>query len=234
MKDTEIIIKEDCEMLSSVPWTENQHKLHDLFKKQAPHLLDAYIGALTLIGTRSFPGRIYFIAHAARDICNRLPDIFLTIENSKIGYEEKLDEIAKVWPDTNVKASDYAPRPDIDTDMTVSIPISVAMKILTLLDKNKNRRTQFNKFDDMFALLAGADEQERKLLQPIVKEFKDVADWFMKHTHLRNKAMPDVPQCEIEQKFEHFESLVCTLLKGFFETKDDINEILQQANATTD
>jgi hypothetical protein len=39
---------------------------------------------------------------------------------------------------------------------------------------------------------------------------------------------------ELARRFEQFERIALSLIRGFFKTMDELDDLLQQANATTD
>jgi hypothetical protein len=71
-------------------------------------------------------------------------------------------------------------------------------------------------------------------LEPIVAEFHNTAKWFMQRAHLRAKPMTEPGHEELLRRFEQFERLALSLIRDFFKTMDELNELLQQANARTD
>ena len=64
----------------------------------APALVPLYMGALRLALLDSFPGRVHFIAHAIREICNRLPGALgPKVKRHDAGYEPLTDKIRDQW-----------------------------------------------------------------------------------------------------------------------------------------
>lgn len=63
-------------------WTEPRQELRAWFQRNAPSLGELYEGALRMFFAPEFPGRVRFVAHAVREIRNRLPD---AIAGPKIG-----------------------------------------------------------------------------------------------------------------------------------------------------
>src|SRR5688572_26801818 len=84
---------------SAVTLTQMRLELKQWFQKNAPSLAPTYVGAVKLILDPTFSGRIHFIAHAVRDIADRL--VFVLddrLESGRVQYENCLDVIAKDWP----------------------------------------------------------------------------------------------------------------------------------------
>ena len=70
--------------------------LNGLTNIHAPHLGELYEGALKIISEENFPGYAIFIAHAVREIKNRLPDIMLDIEYSYFDWKKELSELMSI------------------------------------------------------------------------------------------------------------------------------------------
>lgn len=67
-------------------------------KSEVPALAPVYDGAVRMIREPDFPGRVHFIAHAMREIMNRLPDAFTKdAHTGRVEYSELVDDIAACW-----------------------------------------------------------------------------------------------------------------------------------------
>ena len=56
-------------------WTPRRVDLRSWLQRNAPSLGELYVGAVLLVFGRPIPGRVRFVAHAVREIRNRLPDV---------------------------------------------------------------------------------------------------------------------------------------------------------------
>lgn len=66
---------------------------------------------LFMIDDGEFPGRVHFIAHAVRDIADRLAYVRPQLRGNRVQYENALDRIARAWPDVH-GAQDARDEPD--------------------------------------------------------------------------------------------------------------------------
>ena len=57
-------------------WTPERVALHRWLEEIASHLAPVYLGGLRMAMDESFPGRVHFVAHAIREIRNRIRDVF--------------------------------------------------------------------------------------------------------------------------------------------------------------
>lgn len=79
-------------------WTPERAALVGWLSRYAPALEPLYRGALRLVAFGSFPGRVHFIAHAIREIRNRLPGALGPyVKAKKAGYEDLADAIRGRW-----------------------------------------------------------------------------------------------------------------------------------------
>jgi hypothetical protein len=181
-----------------------------------------------------YPGRIHLISHVVRDICNRLPDFLGSVERDRIHYDRELDYLARLWPAVIApSAADYDADEGGDSDdSSVEIPRPAAVAVSQLLEKHQNRQSNREVVGGLFALVSEATAYDRANLEPIVNEFHKTASWFMQRAHLRATPMPE-PK-ELARRFEQFERIALSLIRGFFKTMDELDDLLQQANATTD
>src|SRR5713101_7429324 len=82
-----------------------RQELLNWFRRNAESLADAYEGAIRLLVDRDFPGRVHFIAHAVRDIADRLAFVLdPQLTPRRVQYEHHMDGILKLWPKLQVIA----------------------------------------------------------------------------------------------------------------------------------
>jgi len=221
--------------LLATPWTPERRELHEWLRDNAPSLADAYEGAVRLLSVPSFPGRVHLVSHVVRDICNRLPDFLGSIERVRIEYVQELDALDKLWPDSvGPSGADYGDSTsEVSEDSDVRIPRAAVVAVSLLLKKHRDRQTNRDIEDNLFAFVAEATQHDRTNLEPIVTAFHNTAGWFMERTHLRNEPMDLSEQTELVQRFEQFERITLSLVRSFFRTMDELDGILQQANTRT-
>lgn len=217
-------------------WTSERRELYDWLSQNAPSLAGAYEGALRLLAVPEYPGRIHLISHVVRDICNRLPDFLGSVERDRIHYDRELDDLAQLWPAVIApSAADYdADEGGYSDDSSVEIPRPAAVAVSQLLEKHQNRQSNREVVGGLFALVSEATAYDRANLEPIVNEFHKTASWFMQRAHLRKTPMPEPEPEDLNHCFKQFERIALSLIRGFFKTMDELDDLLQQANATTD
>ncbi len=79
-------------------WTPKRVELLGWLEESAPALAPLYRGALVLAMRDRFPGRAHFIAHAIREIRNRLPGALgPTVKRRDAGYMDLTAKVHRRW-----------------------------------------------------------------------------------------------------------------------------------------
>ena len=198
------------------------------FRKEALPLADAYAGALYLLADREFPGRVHFIAHAVRDIADRL--VFVLdpqLNGSRVDYESALDVIAKEWPDMTGVANGAGIEP---SPGAVQLDFRLAVRVDRLVRTHRERRQRPSRFELLFRHLMRNEVHHAALNQRLVDDFKRVRQSFMAVTHLRTDAAPHLKEEELQQNFNRFETILHSFVGDFFTGQKALDDILQRAN----
>jgi hypothetical protein len=222
-------------------WTSARKELLAWLQRNAPSLAELYEGTLCLMfSTPPLPGRVRLIAHAVREISNRLPDAFVGVQKTtRLDYSTRLDQLSDLCRqigfnldgqfanfDTN-KETGTPSQPD------VSIPRVLFMEIANLM---KDHETTHSKPLDAAKRLFEAIAPESQslgetALQPTLNQWLRVNRWFMRNAHDSGKLDAEVDGREIQMQFELFEACLGALVRGFFNTIEELDEILEDANS---
>jgi len=228
----------------STHWTTTRLKIREWLQEQAPPLAQLYEGAVCLVFEQPIPGKLRFVAHAVREISNRLPDYISSGNGPKrLEYPKEVDKLVKIWqgcgfsleqtvPDSQMNTSGNLPplSPDIP------IPQQLFLAIQQLLQKHQQvRLNNREKAIVFFKKCIPTKQSSPEALRPIANNWRDVTEWFMAQTHDKGKvdtgeANPN--EQELPSKFELFESFLieCARAQSFYSTTDKLDEILKDAN----
>ena len=79
-------------------WNGPRQAIHQWLQKHSPPLAELYLGANQLLSTRT-PGWTRFVAHAMREMVNRLPPAICGEELSKgrLEYQQRVEALAVQW-----------------------------------------------------------------------------------------------------------------------------------------
>jgi hypothetical protein len=217
-------------------WTEPRRELQAWFQMHAPSLGELYESALQMLHNRTFPGRVHFISHAVREIRNRLPDVIAGRRGGgRVDYVTELDPIARDWVRYGFLLDGSIPTTVSDSQAlstSVSVPIPLFRKLSSLLKKHVDgREKKYDAAIRLFEAIAPENIGKRDSLRPIILHWLDITDWFEKKTHHPGRNYEMCTHDELQTKFELFETALGALIRGFFETIEDLDEILEDTNS---
>ncbi len=205
--------------------SKQRQELLEWFQKEAKPLSQAYEGAIELIQDRDRSGRVNFIAHAVRDICNRL--VFVLdpqSEPQRVDYDGEMDRIEKLWPPSiqnDLKTS-------VDPIQTISIPVDIAKQMNALIGNHRRRRQTPSNSERLLKFLMRNEPTQAHVNQRIIKDFEGVQDWFMARAHFPSKEVPQTGESELQMQFNKFEGILHSFVGSFFTVIEILDEILKE------
>ena len=223
---------------NSTYWTPRRAELHTWMSRQALSLAELYEGAVRLIYDDPLPGRVRFVSHAVREIRNRLPGIISDVRaGGVLQYKNRLDEIVKTWRSAGLSLDGVLPESSLSNESIPSSPDSILprhlfLQITTLIKDHESTRT---KPEDtaflLFEALAPENQQARDTLRPIVSQWLQVTEWFLKKAHDSGRPDSHYDGEEFRRQFELFEATLGSLVWSFFVATDELDEILEDTNS---
>ena len=203
-------------------------ELLDWFRRKAEPLAEAYEAAIRLLNDKHFPCRVHLIAHAVRDIADRL--VFVLdpqLKGRRVQYENAMDKIEKRWPTIEKITETKAKSNEANS---VAIDYELASIIDSLVTEHRKRRQGPSNFTLLFRYLMRNEPYQIEVNQRLVRDFAKVRRWFMDLTHLRNTKAPEVDEDKLQSQFSKFESMLHSFVGDFFTGKAELDEILRKAN----
>lgn len=218
-------------------WTPQRVELHDFLEENAPALAPLYRGALWLAMLDSFPGRVHFVALAIREIRNRLPGALgpkvASRDAGRPGYEGLADKIREQWLAEGLP-EDGRLLPLAESTPSLSGPPrrEVSLKLLASVgglvkshsEAQNNKRTR-EKY--AFDSLSDPGPAPRYVVENWNKLYDDVHGF----VHAANEPFAADADHEWVEKFFKFETLLMAISKRSYENLDDLDSLLQRANA---
>ena len=208
--------------------TQQRRELLKWFHEKAAPLADAYEGAIRIFNDAGFPGRVHFIAHAVRDIADRL--VFVLdpqLYGNRVQYENELDRIEKSWlPLQKISVSEEA---KVQTEM-VLLDSKVASLVDSLITSHRERRSRPSNHELLFRFLMRNEPSRADVNRRIVNDFKRTRRWFMRIAHFPAAKALQTDEAELQTQFKRFETMLHSFVGSFFTGKRELDEILQQAN----
>ena len=211
-------------------WTPERIRLHGWLLERAGHLASTYRGALQMAMDESFPGRVHFVAHAIREIRNRLPNAIAGVEKRGPTYETLASNLRAEWEQAGFPSDGSLPL-GARSEPSVSGPgheVSVGL---------------IGAAGDLVAANARASgnrkRQARLLLREIwgtdpppyvVDRWFHRDDWVTQYMHLDDKPHVQEAEVEVAEVFEEFETALIAISNRSYENLEALDEILASAN----
>jgi hypothetical protein len=215
-------------------------ELHGWLIRNAPSLAELYQGSVTLLYESRLPGRVRFVAHAVREIRNRLPDVLSGPRGGRFNWKDRLDNLVTLWTEYKLPLDEALPgltfmsdpEPDLRGPKQVSLPVPVIRRVARLLkDHAETREKPLEAATRLFEACAPENQQLRESLRPLVEQWIEVTNWFVPNVHDSGKTDAEVDETVLRRHFELFERTLVALVGRFFATARELDEILEEANS---
>ena len=201
-------------------------------RRNAPSLAELYEGALAMLENRP-PAHVRLIAHSVREVRNRVPGYVSKVESGgPLSYKGRVDDIVKIWRRAGLLPSDLmtAGLPSIDT--TMPVPKGAATAVLKLLrDHELAREKPAETARRLFTSAAPENAAAIETLEPVVQQWIEVTDWFVKRAHDDGRCDAECPRDELEHQFGLFEKALMAIVRQFYTAVDELDQILEDANS---
>ena len=220
-------------------WTPPRLELRAWLRRNAPSLAELYEGAVQMMFIYPVPGRIRFVSQAVREIGNRLPEVISGVRSGgRLEYANELDTLSELWMRAGLATDGSLPSSvaidDSTTPAAPDVPIdpTLFVRIATLISKHRaTREKPESTAIRLFESVAPENMQFRDTLRPVVRQWLQITGWFQKRTHVPLKPEHDYDADEFQQKFELFETTLAALVRAFFSTVEELDEILEDTNS---
>lgn len=208
--------------------TKEQQNVFDWLndKLQLPIFAEIYKGALHLLNEKP-PGYITFVAHAGRDLMNRLAATVSGIKAGKVQYEQHVDGFQDEWKNEwGVKGFNRIST----TESGHLIPYDTCQKVKNLIDEHKRGRLRSSEADNLFFATFLDYEDKEKIPKNFLKEWNAAKEWFLAHAHLRKKKFDEDVSSKVVRHFQTLDGLLYVAASSEFERIRDIHDILEETN----
>lgn len=220
-----------------------QLELIELLREIDIELAGLYQGALAIITSDSNPAKGYFIAHAAREIVNRLPEYLGVSVASRLEYAREINSLAVEW------RKDF-PRIDsaVVADVSFSTPptgdadgnVEVSRRLFDMVDRiitahEETSETLRSRMRQMvLAIQVDPEHADEPHLTVISARWLALSRTLVKLAHFRGygRAAPSYSDCL--QQFAIFERQLFAVLADFYKPVEMLDEILEAANERAD
>jgi hypothetical protein len=214
-------------------WTPERAELFRWLERNAPGLAPVYRAATQMALDDGFPGRVWFVAHAVREIRNRLPDALAgEVAAIRTDYADLATEVYARWIEDGLP---------VDGVATVDAPTEASTTDLG------RREVSSELFKAVAMLVAGhlaaTDNNEskaRRLFEAVggqpppayaVRGWLQGTKWATAYAHVRNKPLAKQDEDALVGRFLGFEHTLRAIANRSYENMDELDEILGRANS---
>ena len=219
-------------------WTPLREGLHSWFERNAPSLGELYEGALEMVFRENFPGRVRFVAHAVREIRNRLPDVIAGPKaGGRLDYTNRLDDIVKEWKGCGLPLDGSLPTSVNEAELSpssrdVAIPRAIYRRIARLvMDHKETREKPRDAARRLFQAIDPSNAASEATLRPRIEHWIQSTEWFVKRAYDRGSTDAEMGGEELKKCFEAVEYALSAMVMEFFRTVEELDAILEEANS---
>ena len=211
-----------------------------VLQKQAPPLAELYESALIMLYQSALPARTRLIAHAVREIGNRLPFYIVGEETgTRLDYAQRVADIVSAFERDGLPTDGSLPTaPVTDAGEIPTAPpghlfipeISYRSFAELLRDHRLASQTRRRRAENMFESLEPESKNASRHVEPAIRRWMTVITWFIARVHDSGE-VNDVHDGELDRRFAAFETVLGSLLGGFYPTLDELDKVLDEANS---
>ncbi len=206
-------------------WTERRRRAFETLAEKQTDLAALYAGAVQLRHVEPRPpGWQYFLAHAVRDICNRLPEILVGPRLvPRLEYRPLVGALAEATPQPLEALRDREP-------LHYLLPASAGARLEALIKAHQD--VQLNNLNNAARLFVG-HRDDRSAAAPLAALWMSFGKWFVARTHLEVGARARNDQ-EFLDQFDRFEKMLLSRVLDFYTSIDDLDRLLREQAEPTE
>ncbi len=216
-----------------MPWNPRRRELREWFDRNAPALGELYQGAVLLIHEERIPGHRRLVAHAMREIGNRLPGIVGAEVRGRVQYTNRLDDLHRKWTKWGPERLSNGDWPALPgTTNQVAVDVRLVHQLAGLIEDHAAARERPTEKARRLFLAACDGDGPHPGLGPVVEQWVGLTKWAVSKTHVPSGPNPkDIDAEQLKEKFTLFEDTLIALLGNFYSTVEELDAILEAANS---
>jgi hypothetical protein len=213
-------------------WTPQRRRVRRWLVERAPNLAPVYEATIRLAMDATFPGRLWLMAHALRDMRNRLPNAIAgPVKGSNTQYSVLVARVTKCWMEDGLPGDGSSPAtagreasPEGPARLEVSATLIAAVGELVSghLAIEPRKRESARR---LWAAIGGQPPPDYA-----VRTWLDATNRAERFAHLREKPLTPEDEEEFEQIFGACERALIAVANKSYENMDEIDAILGSAN----
>jgi hypothetical protein len=211
-----------------MPLSEKQQRVYDWLKDDLglPVFADAYKGAISLLDQKP-SGYISFVAHAGRDLMNRMASTVAGIKSERVQYQQHIDRLQDSWQEEWGLSGELLKE---GSEKGHFIPIQVCQRITKLIEEHKAGRIRSSDADGLFFSTFLDYTDKDKIPKNFFSEWKSAKNWFLGHAHLRESSFSGSTEDELLKHFICLDGYLYIAASSQYERLKSLDEILDATN----
>jgi hypothetical protein len=236
-------------------WNPLRRELEAWLGRYSPDLVEIYRGSLKILFDPAFPGRLRFVAHAVREIRNRVPDAITGTTPKRVEYINNCDRMLALWRRAGLPMDGTIPATVVTagaSTASVEIPRPIYAQVAGLLREHSDaRETKRQRAERMYQGLNPTEISTSEVPSVVVDEWFEATEWAVERVHLPSPSRTSeassveegnfastgegapsiVSEEQLRPRFELFEHALGALIRTFFATTEELDEILEETNS---
>lgn len=211
-------------------WTGERASLATWFERRAPALSPLYTAAVAMVHDECFPGRVRFVAHAVREIRNRLPEELAGKIEHRGQYRHFVEVIHKSWLEAGLPTDGSLPletssEPPSTGPAKMEVPETLLSAVGELVAAHVEAgETHREKARRMFEAVG-----EEAPPAYVLDNWLDSSKWSEKLVHV-SKTVSVEDEERLAANFARFEQSLMAIANRTYENMDALDELLESAN----
>jgi hypothetical protein len=221
----------------STCWTPDREAIKLWLSKHAPSLAELYEGAVKLVFEYSIPAYAHLVGHAVREIGNRLPAVVAGESFGRLEYHTEVEAILRQWKAAGLGMGGTVPMvstgeaADNELQNDIKVPVTLVKAIGQLLTKHEaTSKRPHEKAEALFFAVSPENRRHVDTVRPAIVQWVSVIKWFMECTHVGIQERT-IDAEALRKKFQLFETGLTAFTRNFFDTTDELDDILEEANS---
>jgi len=193
---------------------------------ELPVFAGAYEGALHFLEEKP-AGYITFVAHACRDLMNRLASTVEGIESSRVQYPQLVDNLKRSWRD------EWRGHILSETETTIEghiIPFKVCWQVSNLIDQHTKGNLRSSEADLLFFNTFLEYPERDRIPKNFMRDWTQAKKWFVAHAHIRKSNYSCETDTALRSHFSNLHSFLYVAASTQYERLQYLNEILESTN----
>jgi hypothetical protein len=212
-------------------WTPERRRLRDWLGRQGAGLAEAYSAAVELVARGPFEGAGTLLAHALRDLINRLPDAVCGQTGERMDASKRLDDLKAVWQEEGMPLD--LPRAKADGDIPLAPEATISERLygeIQAILREQGEATS-RRLDNAKRLFQALMPRGVEPTVAVVTQWVALGKWAVANGHFNADAPRSVEWPGCVGKLEVLEATLGGVAYRFFEVTDELDEILEDTNS---